>query len=89
LPAKLEPLIEPYQLLRAKAGLGRGRSDSLMLTLPSPISRRLDFLVEQLRVDYGRVFRQDVVGALIMTETPKDAGQRLFPDYRAYAKARG
>lgn len=82
-------MTEAY-LLKTPPSL-RGRRDcrSLMLTLPSPISIRIDVLVEAATTFGFPIYRQDLVGALIVERAPEDALAmgRLFKRYRR-AKAK-
>jgi hypothetical protein len=80
-------VVETYLSTTAPALQGR-RADSLMLTLPSPISLRIDCLVDQVR-QFGLVYRQDLLGALVLNRTPKAPAslRRLYIRYRE-ARAR-
>jgi hypothetical protein len=80
--AALRRVVARYQRHSAPALKGRREGKSLMVTLPSPVSLRLDALVDLVRDSGDRCFRHDVVGALILYRQPSDrALVQLLRDY--------
>lgn len=55
------------------------------VSLPLPVSRRLDLLVECLEDEGGRAYRKDLVGALILAAP--ESGQELDELVRRYRRA--
>ena len=80
-------VVAAYQRKNAPSRSGRRERKALMVHLPSPISLRIDAMVEEIR-DTGLVaYRHDVVGALALECFPKSERlPELFQTYRA-AKA--
>jgi hypothetical protein len=78
-------IIESY--LRETSPALRGRRDckSLMVTLPSPVSLRIDALVERARELGASVYRQDLVGALTIKRSPDT--DELTSLYTKYSQA--
>lgn len=71
--AGLWELIQPYKVSFAPPHSRRhSTATPVMLRLPSPISLRVDCMVEAAR-QHGTVYRHDLIGALIMAapETPE------------------
>jgi hypothetical protein len=93
--ADIASMIERYRRLVGPVGPGRRPEDrSLMVVLPSPISLRIDVLVERVRKSGMRAYRHDLVGALILADRrlAKEKLERHFLDYRdatAQRAARG
>jgi len=82
-PTALWGLLDPY-LRGNRAAKGKGSHQALMTKLPSPVSLRLDGLVERAR-EVGTAYRQDLVGALAMKAVP--AENRLVELFDAYYAA--
>lgn len=88
-PESVWKMVDAY--LRATPPSLRGRRDciSLMLTLPSPVTLRIDALIDGVRQLGLPLYRQDLVGALVVRRIPEEASQlgKLFVRYRR-ARAR-
>lgn len=84
--AGLGRIIETY--LSGFAAVRRGRAGmvSLTLTLPSPVSLRIDLVVDSVRQLGLTVYRQDLVGALVMKRAPRSPAA-LAALMRRYGKA--
>lgn len=83
-PNTIAAMARAYLRQTAPAFRGRQDSKSLMLTLPSPVSLRIDALAAASGKAGLPLYRQDIVGALIFERSPEDVGEliKLFLRYR-------
>lgn len=83
-PEALWRMVDSYQRKTPPTLRGRRDCRSLMLTLPSPVSLRIDVLVERVRTLGIPVYRQDLIGALVLERLPEDPKtlSDLFLRYR-------
>lgn len=75
--------LHPHLLATAPLAGGRKAGQALMVRLPSPVSLRIDALIERAR-EFGVVYRQDLIGALAMKRSPRKSSEllNLFDRYQ-------
>lgn len=82
---QLASMVRRYLVAHAATARGRRGNDPLMLTLPPPVSLRIDLLVEVVREQGLRAYRKDLLGALVMQRAP--SSKQLSDDFRRYRQA--
>lgn len=82
-----DPLAQARSIEEHRAAELRRSVKPLMLELPSPVSLRLDLLVDGVRQLGVAVYRRDLLGALISAEQPGEIGRlsELLDRYRGAA----
>lgn len=85
-----DPLLDDLRLYKSRYSLAlpsrrRARGVPLMLRVPSPITHRLDCLVKAICERSQRVYRHEVIGALILRA--EEDYQRLEEDCLTFRKA--